>query len=119
MKNQYLYNGDMFIKTSDERYKKFQKIKKKTGVSPDELWSLDYSLAVFMVPRLKLFLKTLDSHPDSFKSINKWKSAIKEMIWYFEQIEIDPTFFKLNEEQLIRANKAQHIFADNIKNLWN
>ena len=40
-KGRYEWTKDTYIINSkDERYKRFQKIKKETGISPDETWNL-------------------------------------------------------------------------------
>lgn len=81
--------------------KKYAK-KKGTYVSNKETWSLDYTIAEWILPRLKLYKKLTNGFPPidrevysktkEFKNITfeDWQNILNEIILGFEQILIDP-----------------------------
>lgn len=89
-KERYEWTGETFyVKKDDDRYEKFAKEKKETGISPDETWSLYSNIAIFVLPRLKLFKemqKNIGGHPSCFRSNKSWMKILDKMIWSMEQI---------------------------------
>lgn len=81
--------------------KKYAK-KKGTYISNKETWSLDYTIAKWILPRLKLYKKLTNGFPPidrkvysetkEFKNITfeDWQNILDEIILGFEQILIDP-----------------------------
>ena len=81
--------------------KKYAK-KKGTYVSNKEIWNLDYTIAKWILPRLKLYKKNIDGFPPidrklyaetkEYKNITfeDWQNILDEIILGFEQILIDP-----------------------------
>lgn len=84
----YIWNKPtVFLKDDDDRLKRFKQIKKQTGISPDETWSLNTQLAIFLVPRLKLFkkgVKRIGGHPGCLSSNKEWLKILDKMIVAFE-----------------------------------
>lgn len=76
-----------FIDEKDDRFKKFSKIKERTGISPDETWNLYGNITTFVLPRLKMFKKYTIGAPGCFRSQKAWFKVLDKMIWSFEQIE--------------------------------
>lgn len=60
-------------------------------VNPKETWNLDYTIAKFVLPRLKLFKKLNNSYPgiEGMETEEKWDKALDKMIWSFEQVTND------------------------------
>lgn len=61
--------------------------KKETGMSRDETWNLKTNIAVFLVPRLKLFKEqqmTIGGHPGCFENKEEWQAVLDKMIFAFE-----------------------------------
>lgn len=86
-KYRYEWTGKTyFIDETDERFKRFVKIKEKTGISPDETWSLYGNIATFVLPRLKMFKEYTIGTPGCFRSQKAWFKVLDKMIWSFEQI---------------------------------
>lgn len=93
---------------TDEKDRRFRDrlaaIKRRTGICPDECWDLRYSLALFLVPRLKLFKKKTHGWPSfDFKTMEEWEAALDKMIASFERLmkdrdygtrEQDPEFWE-------------------------
>lgn len=84
----YVWNKPtVFLKGDDSRYKRFRQIKENTGVSPDETWSLNTQIAIFIVPRLKLYkkeVKALGAHPGCLTSNKEWIKVLDKIIFSFE-----------------------------------
>lgn len=59
-------------------------------VNPKDTWSLDITIAEFVLPRLKLFKKVNNGYPgrDEIDTPEKWDAAIDKMIAAF-QIVLD------------------------------
>jgi len=83
----YVWNKPtIFIDESDNRYEEAIKMKKNTGISMDETWSLYDLISVFMVPRLKAFKaqsKRLEGHPFDVKNFDEWEKILDKMIFAF------------------------------------
>jgi hypothetical protein len=80
------------------------------GFSDDELWSLDITVAKFMLPRLKRLIK-IDpfSRPEAIE-------AFKEIAWMLEKtIECD---FLAEDCDRIRFEKATLLLAKNLHRMW-
>ena len=60
-------------------------------VNPKETWNLDYTIAKFVLPRLKLFKKLNNGYPgiEGMETEEKWDEALYKMIWSFEQVAND------------------------------
>lgn len=74
----------------------------KWGCSDKDIWSLDYSLAKWMVPRLKAYISKIHGFPTEPAFMNlgdeaglaKWKEIVGKMLFAFEYI------IKANDECL-------------------
>lgn len=111
---------------------KYQKITR--GFSNDELWSLDYTIAKFIYPRLKQFRKQNPCVPailydgDSKKTKSnkskfeqaerEWNKILDEMIKIFKMIiEDDDGTNMLDNKQLKRVQKGLRLFAKHFMSL--
>jgi hypothetical protein len=69
------------------------------GWNDSDLWSLDHTVAVYMLPRLKRFKEILHGHPNFYTDpanpteeenfedgMKKWKEIIDKMIYAFEGV---------------------------------
>ena len=63
-----------------------QKVFSKDHISEDELFSLDYTIAKFVLPRLRYYVKDPVSFPciDGDWSFEKWKAILEKMCFFFE-----------------------------------
>jgi hypothetical protein len=50
----------------------------------EELYDLDFTIAKFVLPRLKEFKRINCGHPGNLTS-KEWKSILQKMIWSFQQ----------------------------------
>jgi hypothetical protein len=92
------------------------------GFSDDELWSLDYSLAKHILPRLKRFKKFDAGRPGCFETREEWDEVLDKMIFAFEDAV---TYWDSKEEtkgeRIQRENRAREglkLFAKYYHALW-
>lgn len=85
-----------------------KRIRKKKGLSKireEEVWSLDITLAKYILPRLIKFkeVNTM-SYPCSFKNIEEWHKIIDKMIFSFDYVlnGKNHPFISLEEEMRIQ-----------------
>ena len=98
----YVWNKPtFFINKNDERYDSMIQEKKETGISRDETWDLKTNIAVFLVPRLKLFKEQqmqVGGYPGCINNVEDWHKIIDKMIFAFESYLKDD--FYIPEEYL-------------------
>ena len=75
----------------NKRVHKKQLKKQGLYVNPKETWNLDYTIAKFVLPRLKLFKKLNNGYPGygEANTPEKWDALLDKIIWSFEQIAND------------------------------
>jgi len=104
---------------TDSRLKSFKKQRLKRGFDETELWNLNYTIAKFIYPRLKVFV---ESTPVSLD--DDARKALNEMVWAFETLS---DYEKMNglvgdkKERVAlnkRLDKAFYLFADYFGSLW-
>lgn len=86
----------------------------------EELWSLDVTIAKFILPRLKRFKKTTDAHPNSLDE-NKWDAILDKMIFSFDFIATDKMWKIENmkdEKMWKKVNEGLELFAKWFNSLW-
>ena len=100
-----------------------KRIRKKKGLSKityQEVMSLDYTIAKFILPRLIKFKKETISYPLSLKSFDEWITILDKMIWSFERIILDD--WSVDKEILktekVRYEEGINLFAKYYGDLW-
>ena len=100
----YVWNKPtFFVKKDDNRYSNMIAEKKETGISRDETWDLKTNIAVFLVPRLKLFKEqqmSIGGYPGCFENKEEWYAVLDKMIFAFETEFKDE--FEIPEEYCIK-----------------
>lgn len=56
------------------------------GWSDDELWSLDHTIAMFILPRLRRFRDYSNGHPGTLTE-QQWLKKLDDMIYAFSRYE--------------------------------
>lgn len=119
----YEWNKPLYlIKDDDKRAKKFKKQKQNYGFSDDETWSLDASITIFILPRLKRFCQLVNKfgcYPAELKNKEEWQEILDKMVFSFE------TMFKewqdgeqISKEDQIKKNEGLKLFAQYFESLW-
>lgn len=103
--------------------KKYAK-KNGTYVSNKETWNLDYTIAEWILPRLKLYKKLTNGFPPidrkvhsetkEFKNITfeDWQNILDEIILGFEQILIDPLDIAIDKNLEFEDKTDSKIYKD-------
>lgn len=84
--------GICHLEKTDKRNETFKQFKKQNGFTPDETWQLYFSIAVFVLPRLKYFREHTCGFPASFEKIEDWQAIIDKMIFSFQTCFHDDFF---------------------------
>lgn len=99
----------------DNRQNKWKKQRKKRGFDDTELWNLDVTIAQFILPRMKAFVK------DKKKNISYGKRYFKELdkiIAAFTILSDDMRLIPSDEENAV-IQKGLKLFANHYRGLWN
>lgn len=97
-------------------YEKFHNALKRSKVDKIELWSLDYTFACWMLPRLKAFLGTKQGHPCSYKNEQAWENELAKLVEGFEWLVSDNRWMP---SEYKKVNEIYALFAKMLPNLWN
>ena len=135
----YVWNKPTyFVNKKDDRYESMIAEKKETGISRDETWDLKTNIAVFLVPRLKLFKEEqteIGGYPGCCKDEKEWHEILDKMIFAFEsylrdEFDIPEKYLNVySEDDYDRQSKAMDdwwndvsvglkLFADYFGCLW-
>lgn len=106
----------LYLKKSDDRYKKHKKQLRDRGFSDAETWSLDYCVAAFTLPRLKRFREITVGTPSCFDSPEKWHEVLDKMIVAFELIVKE--FDGEDEVDSDKINEGLDLFREYFRALW-
>lgn len=71
------------------------------GFDDTECWNLDYTIAAFILPRLKVFKQDTNGYPgvEPMDTPEKWDAALDEMIWAFDYIVNEDKYIDELEEK--------------------
>jgi hypothetical protein len=85
------------------------------GWDDRDLWSMDYTIAKFVLPRLKKFREVQIGHPAHMQEI-EWKIALDEMIEAFKMIELDCC--SNDPEYNSKIDRGLYLFYKHFRDLW-
>ena len=101
------------------RKKQLKKIGKY--VPNKDTWSLDITIAEFVLPRLELFRKVIDCFPYEFNSIEEWYEILDKMIEAFRLITEKFSHLYTSSEEKERQEKINcglDLFRKYYNHLW-
>ena len=110
-------------KTNTEKYKEFHK--KLSKVNKIELWSLDYTIGVFLYHRIKAYRQlaivrwggiTEDKH--YYERYSKLLKDLEKMEEGFGIIANEETYFNDRPEDVKKVDKALKLLKKNFRQLW-
>lgn len=90
------------LDTADPLYKKLSKQKDKKGFDDSEIWLLNETMALLLIPRLKRFIKINRTHPENL-TLDEFNFKLCFILKSFED-------FYLYEE-----NQKSIFYKDNLK----
>lgn len=113
---------------SDSRRYKWYRQRKKRGFDDRELWSLDHTIAEFVLPRLVRFKETRGGYPGCLQekgdlAVEKWDAILDKIIYSMEAIIVEwNSVFPLDsdgkhiDEKKVRQGLS--LFAKYFRHLW-
>jgi hypothetical protein len=83
-----------------------------------EMWSLDYTIACFILPRLKKLKETKNGYPSELESPEAWAAIMQKMIDAFEAIVNDDRYPAgcIKQKEIIESGLK--LFAEHFQSLW-
>lgn len=102
--------------------KKYQK-KNGTYINPHEIYDLDYTIAKFIAPRLRLLAKTTQSFPHNLE-FEEWKNILKYIADTFDLVFDDiiitnnPNWKSEIEKRNKRMEEGLNMFVKYYSDLW-
>ncbi len=87
------------------------------GWDDSETWSLDYSLAKIITPRLKRFRELTCGYPGN-ETEESWNAKLDAMIEAFEFLASDDRWLDDDKEQWDKTQKGLKLFAKYYCALW-
>lgn len=100
----------------NRRIRKKQLKKNGTYINPTELWNLDNTIAIFVLPRLKAFKKVSNGYPESADSFEGWLQILDKMIAAFELLAEDVSILEKDKQSIIK--EGLQLFVDYYQALW-
>lgn len=99
-----------------------KRLRKKKGVSKiqnSEVWSLDYTLSKFILPRLIKFkeINTM-SYPCRLSGMEEWHQIIDKMIWSFDAHLKDNRNTNSLDKENKRFEEGMNLFSEYYCDLW-
>jgi hypothetical protein len=116
-----LQNCFDFIKAGKfKRAFKLLKDQWRFGCADSDIWNLNHTAAVFLLPRLKLFRKRTTSYPVGI-SLAEWQHILDDIIWAMER-ECGNTEWPIDYAQAfaekLRFDNAMVNFGRYFDDLW-
>ena len=111
--------SSFYNQSTDSNREKYNKQRAKTGVGDDETFSLDKTVAVFILPRLKRYRELMNGFPAEL-TMEKWTEIVDELIWFFEQVDdgLCSKGLENSVEYYKRIEEAQKLFGKYFVSLW-
>lgn len=81
-------------------------------VHPKETWSLDITLAQYIIPRLKLYKKLNDVIPGRLESHDEWDKILDKMIYAFECMSDEFCNYEEYDKRQKKVKEGLQLFAD-------
>lgn len=116
MKNVNTFSMASTLRRDDPRRENYRQQRKERGFDDTELWSLDITILMFVLPRLKAFRDYTQSFPCDFSSFEEWQAVIDKMIFSIETI-IKDDYDELNISQALVAEGLE-LFYKYFRNLF-
>lgn len=119
----YEWNKPLYlVDEKDERADDFKKQKNQYGFSNDETWSLDSSIIIFVLPRIKRFrniIKTTGGYPGCLKNKKEWLNILDKIILSFNLMYQENFDGKIiTEKQQQKINEGLKLFGEYFQALW-
>ena len=101
----------------DKRQERWKKERDTRGFDSSELWSLDFTIAKFILPRLKAFRAKPYGYPGSLTE-DKWNEILDKMIESFDIIVNDDGCWDIIPEKRVLVKTGFDLFHEYFFHLW-
>jgi hypothetical protein len=108
------------LNKDDKRQETFKQQRLERGFDDTETWNLDYTIASFILPRLKRFKQVANCYPGNM-TLEEWEDILDKMIDAFEfKVKEDDESWTLEEEKAVsdRVQEGLDLFAKYYFCLW-
>jgi hypothetical protein len=106
-------------KETDDREPKFKRQRLERGFDDTEIWALRDTIAKFIIPRLKVFMKMDCCHPVNMKSLKQWRRKLNHILIALELVARDDGTFELTEKESGQYIKGMKLLQKHFIDLWN
>ena len=103
------------IGPDDDRWEDFYEQRMKQGFDESETWSLDSTIAKFILPRLKV-LKDVKAGYPAHLTMENWDNILQKMIDAFAIYSNDCC--RPNDEEEDKINEGLDLFREYFRHLW-
>lgn len=108
------------LNKDDKRQETFKQQRLERGFDDTETWNLDYTIASFILPRLKRFKQVVNCYPDDI-TFEEWQNVLDKMIYAFElRVKEDDESWTLEEEKANykKIREGLNLFTKYYFSLW-
>lgn len=79
-------NINFSLDYGEDREEEYSKQRIEMGFDDSETWSLDHTIASFLLPRMKRFRELTNGYPSCFGSMDEWYEVIDKIISSLEKM---------------------------------
>lgn len=103
-----------------KRERLYKKQREERGWDDSDTWSLDTTIAKFVLPRLKRFKEVNIGYPSFLPSIEEWNEILDHMIYAVEVLSNDELKYgcDLKKMDWKRVQRGCRLFGKYFQNLW-
>lgn len=104
----------------DKRQETFKQQRLERGFDDTETWNLDYTIASFILPRLKRFKEVSNGYPGTM-TFEEWQDILDKIINAFElKANEDETSYTIEEDEANckKIQEGLNLFAKYYSHLW-
>ena len=108
------------LNKDDKRQETFKQQRLERGFDDTETWNLDYTIASFILPRLKRFKQVANCYPGNM-TLEEWEDILDKMIDAFEIKVKENGESWTSKEEKTKCQKIQEgldLFAKYYFHLW-
>ncbi len=87
------------------------------GWDDSDLWSLDHTIAKFILPRLIAFRHRPYGYP-AMLTEKEWDARLEIMTAAFRIVASDVDYYAMDTRQKIIVREGLRIFSENFRDLW-
>jgi hypothetical protein len=107
-------DGPMFLEEDDDRQDEYQRQIAERGFCSSELWSLDFTIVQFILPRLKAYC---EESKQMIEGRDGFFEDLEKVIDVFERYE--ELGCSMKDEDNAEVNEALGLLVKHFRGLWN